>query len=142
MDLVTGILVFSVGLVSGLAIMYARNKWDNGSQQAKQELNRVQQEHAQLKQDWQDHLASFKSVATNLNEMSNHIQTQIEDAESLLNRKAESPAFPFFSKEATQFLQSAESTKRDKVQVSDQPLDYSGKSSGVFQGVQTQGAAD
>ena len=142
MDLVSGVLVFVVGLVSGVGIMFARNKWDNGSQQTKQELTRIQQEHAQLKQDWQDHLATFKSVATNLNEMSNHIQTQIEDAENLLTQQPKSPAFPFFSKEATQFLQSAETSKREKVEVSDQPLDYSGKSSGVFQGVPSQSAAD
>ena len=67
MELVSGILLFVVGVSTGMAIMFARNKWDTGSQQAKQALSKCQQDNAQLKQEWQDHLATFRSVATNLN---------------------------------------------------------------------------
>ena len=134
MELLTGVLLFVVGVAAGVLIMMARNKWDSGAQQAKQELSRCQLENSQIRQDWQDHLATFKSVATNLNEMSTHINSQIDDAEQLLRKPAKAPAFPFFSQEATQFLQNAEVEKREKAQISDQPLDYSGKASGVFQG--------
>jgi len=136
MELVSGILVFVVGLATGVGIMIARNRLDSGSQQVKKALSECQQSNAQLKQEWQDHLATFRSVATNLNEMSSHIQAQVEDAEQLLNPPATSNAFPFFSKEATQILQSAGPDKRERSQVSDQPLDYSNTASGVFQGNQ------
>jgi len=136
MELVSGILLFVVGVSTGMAIMFARNKWDTGSQQAKQALSKCQQDNAQLKQEWQDHLATFRSVATNLNEMSNHISAQIEDAEQLMKQPTHAPSFPFFSKEATQILQSAGPDKRQRTQISDQPLDYSNSASGVFQGEQ------
>lgn len=134
MDLVTGIIVFLFGLATGVGAMIFRNKVDSGSQQTKAELAQCQQQNSQLKQDWQDNLATFRSIATNLDEMSNHIHKQIKDAEHLMSEKPSTPAFPFFSKETTQFLQTKDSNFRETSSVSSQPLDYSGKASGVFQG--------
>lgn len=134
MELVTGLFVFLLGVIAGVGGMLIRNKVDSGSQQTKAELAQCQQQNAQLRQDWQDHLATFRSIATNLDEMSNHIHKQVEDAEHLLSDKSSTPAFPFFSKETTHFLQTKDSKLREKSSVSSQPLDYSGKASGVFQG--------
>lgn len=134
MEILTGILLFLLGVITGVAIILLRNKWDAGAQQAQSALNQCQQENAQIKQEWQDQLAQFRSVATNLDEMSRHISSNIQEAEALLTKEAKAPAFPFFSKEATEILQSADSKRREKTQLSDQPLDYSSTNSGVFQG--------
>lgn len=137
MEILTGILLFLLGVITGVAAIFFRNKWDSGTQQAQNALNQCQQENAQIKQDWQDQLAQFRSVATNLDEMARHINTNIQEAESLLTKEPKAPSFPFFSKEATEILQSADSKPRAKSQLSDQPLDYSSKKSGVFQGEMT-----
>lgn len=134
MEILTGILLFLLGLIAGIGIMLLRGKWDSGVQQTQTALNQCQQDQAQLKQDWQDQLAQFRSVATNLDEMSRHINSNIQEAESLLNKAPKTPSFPFFSKEATEILQSADSKKREKTMLSDQPLDYSSTKSGVFEG--------
>ena len=111
MEILTGILLFLLGVITGVVAIIYRNKWDKGAQQAQ-----------------------TASVATNLDEMSRHITANIQEAESLLTKEQKVPAFPFFSKEATEILQSADSKRREKSQLSDQPLDYSSKKSGVFQG--------
>jgi uncharacterized membrane-anchored protein YhcB (DUF1043 family) len=66
--------------------------------------------------------------------MSQHIDNQIEDAEQLLKDDKQTPAFPFFSKEATHILANANRKPRDKSNLDNQPLDYSGSASGVFKG--------
>jgi uncharacterized membrane-anchored protein YhcB (DUF1043 family) len=131
------IIVFGLGFFVGIGFMMMKSKFTSGSLQTKQELNHCQQENAQLKQNWQDNLAAFRSVATNLHEMSQHIDNQIEDAEHILKDKKQTPAFPFFSKEATNILVSANGKPREKSNVDNQPLDYSGSASGVFKGATT-----
>ena len=134
MDLVSGFLVFLFGVICGAAIMLLRNKFSGENQQVQSALQACEQQNAQLKQEWQDHIATFRSVATNLDEMSRHIQQQIDDSEQMLTQPNNKSHFPFFSKEATQFLQNADSDKRQTSSVSNQPLDYSGSASGLFQG--------
>jgi uncharacterized membrane-anchored protein YhcB (DUF1043 family) len=134
MQIAIDIIVFALGLIAGIGIMIIKIRMTSGSPQTKQELNNCQQENAQLKQNWQDNLAAFRSVATNLHEMSQHIDNQIEDAEQLLKDDKQPPAFPFFSKEATHILANANRKPRDKSNLDNQPLDYSGSASGVFKG--------
>jgi uncharacterized membrane-anchored protein YhcB (DUF1043 family) len=137
METVIDIMVFALGLIVGIGIMILRTRMTSGSLQAKEALSSCQQENAQLKQNWQDNLAAFRSVATNLHEMSKHIDNQIEDAEHILKDKKQTPAFPFFTKEATNILVSANGKPREKSNVDNQPLDYSGSASGVFKGATT-----
>lgn len=134
MQVAIDIIVFALGFFVGIGFMMLKSKFTSGSLQTKQELNHCQQENAQLKQNWQDNLAAFRSVATNLHEMSKHIDNQIEDAEHILKNEKSTPAFPFFSKEATSILASANSKPREKSNIDNQPLDYSGSASGVFKG--------
>lgn len=134
MQVAIDIIVFALGLFIGIGFMMVKSKMTSGSSQTKQQLNHCQQENAQLKQNWQDNLAAFRSVATNLHEMSQHIDNQIEDAEQILKDDKQAPAFPFFSKEATSILASANRKPREKSNIDNQPLDYSGSASGVFKG--------
>lgn len=134
MEIVIDIMVFALGLIVGIGIMILRARMTSGSLQAKEALSNCQQENAQLKQNWQDNLAAFRSVATNLHEMSKHIDNQIEDAEHILEDEKQSPAFPFFSKEATSILSNANREQKEDHNIDNQPLDYSGSASGVFKG--------
>jgi len=134
MQVAIDIIVFALGLFVGIGFMMMKTKMTSGSAQAKQQLSNCQQENAQLKQNWQDNLAAFRSVATNLHEMSQHIDSQIEDAEQILKDEKQTPAFPFFSKEATSILASANRKTREEPNIDNQPLDYSGSASGVFKG--------
>lgn len=134
MDLAIGFIGFLLGLLVGMGAILVKNRFESGSQNTKQLLATCQQEKAQLKQDWQDNLATFRAVATNLNEISEQINTQVADAEKLLHTEEHNPAFPFFSKEATKILQNADTDTRQNRNISDQPLDYSGGASGVFSG--------
>lgn len=134
MEIAVDLMVFALGLIAGVGAMMLRTKLSSDNQQTKNLLNQCQQQNAQLQQLWQDHIAEYRSIATNLEEMSGHIHRQIEDAEAVLAPEQQGPSFPFFSKEATQILTNANRKKRIKAEVSDQPLDYSGKASGVFQG--------
>lgn len=134
MDLAIGFIGFLLGLLVGMGAMLVKSRYESGSQNTKQMLASCQQEKAQLKQDWQDNLATFRAVATNLQEISEQINTQVVDAEKLIHTEEQNPAFPFFSKEATQILQNADVDTRQNRNVSNQPLDYSGGASGVFSG--------
>ncbi|NVK25767.1 MAG: DUF1043 family protein [Gammaproteobacteria bacterium] len=134
MELATAVLVFLFGLCSGAALVLLKQRLGSGSQQTQEALDSCQQENAQLKQNWQDHIAEYRSLATNLHEMSEHIGRQIEDAEQLLNSDDKTPAFPFFSAEATHILKNVSRKKRDKSTLDNQPLDYSSSASGLFQG--------
>ena len=141
MEIAVDLIVFALGVVVGVGAMFARNKFGSDNQQTQQELNACQQENAQLKQNWQDHLADYRSLATNLKEMSAHIESQVEDAEQVLSDQDTAPAFPFFSSEATDILKNANRKKRKDVSIDNQPLDYSGSASGLFQGSPTQEAS-
>lgn len=135
MEFASTMLIFVFGLCSGVAIMLLKQRLDNGSEEAQQALHSCKQENAQLKQNWQDHLAEYRSLATNLQEMSQHIHHQVEDAEQLILAETKSaPSIPFFSAEATNILKSVSRKKREKSSLDDQPLDYSGSPSGMFQG--------
>ena len=134
MELATVVFVFIFGLCSGVALMLLKQRLGTSSQQTQKALDTCQQENAQLKQNWQDHLDEYRSLATNLQEMSAHINHQIEDAEQLLTSDNKAPAFPFFSAEATNILKNVNRKKRDKSTLDNQPLDYSGSSTGLFQG--------
>lgn len=134
MEIAVDLIVFVLGVVVGAGAMFARNKLGSDNQQTQQELNACQQENAQLKQNWQDHLADYRSLATNLKEMSEHIENQVEDAEQVLSEREKAPAFPFFSSEATDILKKANRKKRKDIAIDNQPLDYSGSASGLFQG--------
>lgn len=134
MELATEIIVFILGVGVGIAVMFARAKYSGDNKQIEKELNACQQENAMLKQSWQDHLAEYRSLATNLKEMSAHIEGQVEDAEHLLTAQEKAPAFPFFSTEATNILKNADRKKRRDSTNDNQPLDYSGSASGLFQG--------
>lgn len=134
MELVLDFAVFALGIALGMTIMYLRSRSAAGPKLAKEQLNACQQENAQLKQNWQDHIAEYRSIARNLQEMSHHIELQIDDAEQIIRPQEQSPAFPFFSKEATHILKNANRKPRSKTTTDNQPLDYSGKASGVFSG--------
>ncbi|GHB66988.1 hypothetical protein GCM10008107_15520 [Psychrosphaera saromensis] len=142
METVIDIMVFALGVVVGIGIMILRTRMASGSLQAKEALSNCQQENAQLKQNWQDNLAAFRSVATNLHEMSKHIDNQIEDAEHILEDEKQPPAFPFFSKEATNILSKAHRKPKEESNIDNQPLDYSGSASGVFKGSNTPQKSD
>lgn len=142
MELALEFIVFAVGVLVGMAVMFARTKYSGDNQQIEKELNACQQENAMLKQSWQDHLAEYRSLATNLKEMSAHIDNQVEDAEILLTAQEQAPAFPFFSNEATNILKNASRKKRSANQIDNQPLDYSGSASGLFQGAAAETAVE
>jgi uncharacterized membrane-anchored protein YhcB (DUF1043 family) len=134
MDIMMGVGIFFLGVLAGAGLMFTRNKLDAGVQQTKKELTVCRQENAQLKQEWQDNLAVFRSVSTNLKEVSQHIDRQIDDAEKQLAKEYTTTAYPFFSDEATQILKENAEGPRVKNDISSQPLDYSGSASGVFNG--------
>ena len=66
MEIAIDLIVFALGVLVGVGAMFARNKFNSDNQQTQNELNACQQENAQLKQNWQDHLADYRSLATNL----------------------------------------------------------------------------
>lgn len=88
-----------------------------------------------LRQEFQDQIASAKSLANQLNEMANTVNAQVAEAETLVVKADAGPAFPFFSQEATEFLKKTPQQPRKKSQMENQPLDYSEAASGVFKGV-------
>ncbi len=142
MEVAIDLIVFALGVLVGVGAMFARNKFNSDNQQTQNELNACQQENAQLKQNWQDHLADYRSLATNLKEMSAHIENQVEDAENVLAEQDQSPAFPFFSSEATKILKSANRKERKDIKIDNQPLDYSGSASGLFHGSAAESQAE
>ena len=133
MEFTTAVFIFILGLCSGALLMFLKQRLDDGSQSMEKALNSCQQENAQLKQNWQDQLADYRSLATNLQEMSQHIQNQVDDAEQILTAEPTRASIPFFSTEATNILKSVSRKKREKAAINDQPLDYSDSGSGLFQ---------
>lgn len=134
MDLVSNILILVLGAILGGGAMWIYFNRQGDSRQAQNKLELCEQQNAQLRQDWQDHLADYRSIATNLAELSGHIERQVNDAETLLLPKDTSNSIPFFSSEATEILKSVNRKKRAKVTLDNQPLDYSEQASGVFKG--------
>lgn len=135
MEFINAFIIFLVGIVAGISIVIAKNKFFQNSPQIKDQLEQCQQEHAALKQEWQDQLASYKALASQLSEMSSTITNNVSDAENLLQKADAAPAFPFFSQEATEFLKQTPQQPRQKSATENQPLDYSSSGSGVFKGV-------
>ncbi len=135
MELINAFIFFLIGVVVGVSLMLLRNRLSNNSNDIKNQLEQYKQENAQVKQEWQDQLISFKSISNQLNELSGQIDQQVSDAQQVLHKAPINNAFPFFSKEATDFLQNSKPKKRGKELPSDQPLDYSNTGSGVFKGI-------
>lgn len=134
MEIAIGIILFLFGLSVGIGFMMLKAKYSDGSATTKQQLESCMQQNAQMKLDWQDSLASFKSLATSMHEISEQMNSRVIEAERLHFEEKQTPAFPFFSKEATQILQNAEQDKRLSSNISDQPVDYPEAASGVFSG--------
>lgn len=135
MEFINGVIFFLIGVLAGIAFMLIRNKLSPGSNEIKTQLELYKQDNAQLKQEWQDQLVTYKTISSQLNELSSQIDQQVSDANQVLHKAPASNAFPFFSKEATEFLKTTQSEKRQKSNLSNQPLDYSNAGSGVFKGV-------
>ncbi|GAA0294155.1 ZapG family protein [Psychrosphaera haliotis] len=135
MEIINGFIFFLVGVLAGIAFMIIRSKFSPGSNEVKTQLELYKQDNAQLKQEWQDQLVTYKTISSQLNELSTQIDQQVGDANQILHKAPANNAFPFFSNEATEFLKTTTPEKREKVNLSDQPLDYSNAGSGVFKGV-------
>lgn len=135
MEFINAFIIFLVGIIVGIAIVIARNKFFQNSSSTKEQLAQCQQEQALLKQEWQDQLANYKTLASQLEGITNTINNNIADAEHLMQKAESAPAFPFFSEEATEFLKTNPQQPRKKSETENQPLDYSATASGVFKGV-------
>ncbi len=135
MEFFSTLMFFLVGIIVGVAVMVLKNRFAPNNNEVKQQLISLQQEQAQLKHEWEEQIVAYKGLAKNLDQISAQINQHIDDAESLIAKKDDAPAFPFFSNEATEILKKAQRDKREKVTSSDQPLDYSNAGSGVFKGI-------
>ena len=135
MEIINGVIFFLIGVLAGISLMIIRNKYSLGNNELKTQLELHKQDNAQLKQEWQDQLVTYKTISSRLNELAGQIDQQVGDANQILHKAPANNAFPFFSNEATEFLKTTTSEKREKVNLSDQPLDYSNAGSGVFKGI-------
>ena len=132
--MIVNIALFISGIAVGIGIVFLRSKLQSDALKPEELLKHSQQENVQLKQGWQDNVDDFKDIASALEVLSEKVQTNIKEAEQQLTEPKPDSQIPFFSTEATEILQVADSDSRKVTTSESQPLDYSNGSSGVFKG--------
>lgn len=140
MNIIIGMVILVVGIVIG----YVANKMLSASSQENKQLaekaNQSEASLAQYKLDVADHLDNSTQLLQQMNDTCQKAMEQMEQSTKLLQQATptESEAMPFFSKETqeqlaqTVALRHNKEDKKEPVEITEAPLDYSGEASGLF----------
>jgi uncharacterized membrane-anchored protein YhcB (DUF1043 family) len=140
MTVIIGLAIF----IGGALIGFILNKtMSNASQENKELTNKVSQSEQALEQykaNVAEHLESSAKLLEQMHSTCKDAMVQMAQSTKLLQEATpeESSAMPFFSQETqeqlaqTVQLRHKESTRRNDVEITEAPLDYSGNPSGLF----------
>ncbi len=135
MELLIGILLLVGGAIIGYFVARFQLQQDNDAEQQFQQ----QQQHNAIAQG---HILETTQLLDALDAQSKGIREQLAQFESALSAAEETedkPQLTFFGDQASAYLRNAQrSDKRPATQAEDQPRDYSGDSSGLFNGAKNQ----
>lgn len=141
MTVIIGLAIF----IGGALIGFILNKtMSNASQENKELTNKVSQSEQALEQykaNVAEHLESSAKLLEQMHSTCKDAMVQMAQSTKLLQEATpeESSAMPFFSQETqeqlaqTVQLRHKESTRRNDVEITEAPLDYSGNPSGLFE---------
>ena len=139
MDIITGLIIFIVGSLTG----FFANRFLSASSQEQQRLaKKVSESEAALVQykiDVAEHLDSSTKLLDQMNSTCQSAMKQMEKSTKLLQQATPSgEAMPFFSKETQEQLAQTVNLRHEKrienegEDVTEPPLDYSNNPSGLF----------
>jgi len=141
--MMSAVIIVTLLAVGGLIGFFA-GRYFSSSAQENQKLNAKVSDSeaalAQYKLDVAEHLDSSKQLLEQMNETCQVAMKQMQQSTQLLQQATpdESDVMPFFSKETqeqlaqTVALRHKKEERKDDIEITEPPLDYSGESTGLF----------
>jgi uncharacterized membrane-anchored protein YhcB (DUF1043 family) len=140
MTVVTALIVFIIGAIVGFIANHFLSSANQEQRKLAEQVNKSEAALSQYKLDVSDHLESSATLLEQMNVTCQTAMKQMKESTQLLKRATTNDAdtMPFFSQETQdQLAQTAGLRHPKKIDekidaVTEAPLDYSGKASGLF----------
>lgn len=140
MTVVTALIVFIIGAIVGFLANHFLSSSNQEQRRLAEQANKSEATLSQYKLDVADHLESSAKLLEQMNGTCQIAMQQMQESTQLLKRVSTSDTddMPFFSQETQEQLTQTAGLRHpkkvdDKVEaVTQAPLDYSGKASGLF----------
>lgn len=140
MTLVTALIVFIIGAIVGFIANHFLSSSKQEQRNLAEQIIKSEEALSQYKLDVSDHLESSATLLEKMNVTCQAAMKQMQESTQLLQRATTNDAdtMPFFSQETQdQLAQTAGLRHPKKIDeridtVTEAPLDYSGKASGLF----------
>ena len=140
MDVVLAIILLLVGAAIGFFVSRFLSASVQDNQKLSEQVNNSEANLAQYKLDVAEHLDDSKKLLEQMNSTCQNAMKQMEKSTQLLNQATpvEVEGMPFFSKETqeqlaqTVALRHNRNERKDEAVITEPPLDYSDKPSGLF----------
>lgn len=140
MDIVLAIFLFLVGAAIGFIACRLLSASVQDNQKLSEQVSNSESALAQYKLDVTEHLNDSTMLLEKMNSTCQTAMKQMEKSTQLLQQATptEVDGMPFFSKETqeqlaqTVTLRHNRGERKDKVAITEPPLDYSGEASGLF----------
>ncbi|WP_114326772.1 YhcB family protein [Candidatus Colwellia aromaticivorans] len=140
MTVVTALVVFIIGAIGGFIANHFLSSSNQEQRKLAEQANKSEAALSQYKLDVSDHLESSAKLLEQMNSTCQTAMKQMQESTQLLKRATtnDTDAMPFFSQETQeQLAQTAGLRHPKKVNkkidaVTEAPLDYSSKASGLF----------
>jgi uncharacterized membrane-anchored protein YhcB (DUF1043 family) len=140
MDIVLAIFILLAGVAMGFLASRFLSVSVKDNQKLSEQVSSSESALAQYKLDVTEHLNDSKILLEKMNSTCQTAMQQMEKSTQLLQQATptEVDGMPFFSKETqeqlaqTVKLRHNRGERKDKVAITEPPLDYSGEASGIF----------
>jgi len=140
MDVVIGLIIFSVGALAGFFANKTLSVTSQEQQKLSEKVSQSENDLAQYKIDVAKHLDSSAQLLEQMNSTCQTAMKQMAESTNLLQQATttEQANMPFFSKETQEQLAETVTLRHQKRAeqssevVTEPPLDYSGNPSGLF----------
>jgi len=140
MDIIIGFTIFGLGAALGFIANKTLSTSNQENKQLAEQANQSESNLAQYKLDVAEHLDNSAHLLQQMNTTCQKAMEQMEQSTKLLQQvtPTEDEVMPFFSKETqeqlaqTVALRHNRDEKKEKDQLTEAPLDYSGNPSGLF----------
>jgi len=148
MTIVSALIVFVVGAIVGFIANHFLSSSKQEQRKLSEQASKSEEALSQYKLDVADHLEKSANLLEQMNNTCQNAMKQMEESTQLLQQATANDAdgMPFFSQETQDQLAQTAALRHEKRSAqhnesnTEAPLDYSGKSSGLFADQEQQDA--
>lgn len=140
MTIIIGLTSFTLGIIIGFILFKASSGPSQESAKLAEQVNQSEQALEKYKNEVAEHLDSSATLLNQMHSTCKEAMEQMAQSTKLLQEATpeDSTTMPFFSQETqeqlaqTVQLRHSSSDRKEDIQITEAPLDYSGNPSGLF----------